>query len=146
MLCHDGCNPGSTTPIQSPSTVCIPQDHYPGKPQFRQLNLGTLYMAFHRQAANWGSLDWGVVDTALYNEAFTVRAKTIMRCSFCLSDNHISVECPYAPVEVKTPEAMLSLEEKMGRPPIQQSTQGPADPLVATVKICRLFNDPAGNQ
>ena len=26
-------------------------------------------MAFRKQAANRGSLDWGVVDTALYNEA-----------------------------------------------------------------------------
>ena len=43
-------------------------------------------MAFRRQAANWGSLDWGLVDTALYNEAFTGTAKTIMRCSFCHSD------------------------------------------------------------
>ena len=47
-------------------------------------------MAFRRQAANWGSLDWGFVDTALYNEAFTGRARTITRCSFCLSDTHSS--------------------------------------------------------
>ena len=38
----DGGNPGSATPRQSPSTVCVPQDHHPGKPQFRQLNLGIL--------------------------------------------------------------------------------------------------------
>ena len=68
---------------------------------------------------------------ALYNEAFTSRAKTIMRCSFCLFDTHISVECPYAPVEVKTPEARLSPQGKMGRPPIWQSTKGPAGPQVA---------------
>ena len=43
-------------------------------------------MAFHRQAANRGSLDWGLVDMALYNEAFTSRAKTIVQCSFCLSN------------------------------------------------------------
>ena len=76
-------------------------------------------MAFCRQA------DWGLVDTALYSEAF------IMRCSFCLSDTHISVECPYAPVEVKTPEARSPSEEKMGRPPIRKSTQGPAGHMFA---------------
>ena len=35
--------------------------------------------AYRRQAANRGSLDWGVVDAALYNEAFAGRAKIIPR-------------------------------------------------------------------
>ena len=96
--------------------------------------------------ANRGSLDWELVDMALYDEAFTSKAKTIMWCSFCLSDTHILVECPYAPVEVKTPEARLSPQGKMGHPPIWQSTQGPAGPQVAIVEICRLLNNPEGNQ
>ena len=33
--------------------------------------------AYRRQAANKGSLDWGVVDAALYNEAFAGHAKII---------------------------------------------------------------------
>ena len=41
-------------------------------------------MAYRRQAANRGSLDWGVVDTALYNEAFAGRAKIMCRCRYCL--------------------------------------------------------------
>ena len=53
-------------------------------------------MAFHRQAANRGSIDWGIVDAALYNEAFAGRAKQIPRCKYCLSDTHSSPECPYA--------------------------------------------------
>ena len=73
-------------------------------------------MAFCRQAANRGSLDWGFVDTALYNEAFTGRARTITRCSFCLSDTHSSVEIPYAPAEVKTPEARAVIGGKNGLP------------------------------
>ena len=32
-------------------------------------------MAYWRQAANQRSLDWGVVDQALYNEAFTGRTQ-----------------------------------------------------------------------
>ena len=103
-------------------------------------------MAFRRQAANRGSLDWGFVDTALYNEAFTGRARTITRCSFCLSDTHSSMECPYAPAEVKSPEARLSSEGRTGRLPVRQSAQGPAGPRVGMVEICRLFNSPAGNQ
>ena len=34
-------------------------------------------MAFRRQAANRGSLDWGLVNAALYNEAFAGHAKQI---------------------------------------------------------------------
>ena len=45
-------------------------------------------MAFRRQAANHGSLDWGHVDAALYNEAFAGRAKQIPRCRYCLADTH----------------------------------------------------------
>jgi hypothetical protein len=54
-------------------------------------------MAFRRQAANRGSLDWGIVDAALYNEAFAGRAKQIPRCKYCLADIHSSPECPHAP-------------------------------------------------
>ena len=49
-------------------------------------------MAFRRQAANQRSLDWGVIDSALYNEAFTGRAQLIPRCRFCLADTHDSRE------------------------------------------------------
>ena len=51
-------------------------------------------MAYRRQAANRGSLDWGIVDPALYNEAFAGRAKRIPRC---LADTHSSQECRHAP-------------------------------------------------
>ena len=51
-------------------------------------------MAFRRQAANRGSLDWGCVDPALYNEAFAGRAKLVPQCRYCLADSHASQECP----------------------------------------------------
>lgn len=38
-------------------------------------------VAYWTQAANQGSLDWGVIDTGLYNDAFAGRAKTIHRCT-----------------------------------------------------------------
>ena len=44
------------------------------------------HMAFRHQAAKRGSLDWGIVDAALYNEAFTGQAKQIPRCRYCLAD------------------------------------------------------------
>ena len=55
------------------------------------------------------------------------------------------VECPYAPAEVKAPQARLSSEGRTGRLPVRQSAQGPAGPRVGMVEICRLFNNPAGN-
>ena len=86
-------------------------------------------MAFRKQAANRGSLDWGVVDTALYNEAFTGRAKVLARCSYCLADTHTSQECPYFPPEVKPLEAKSWTEVRASRP---LTWQGPAGPRAAT--------------
>ena len=40
-------------------------------------------MAYRHQAANQRSLDWGVFDSTLYNEACTDRAQLIPRCRFC---------------------------------------------------------------
>ena len=56
-------------------------------------------MAYRRQAANQHSLDWATIDTALYNEGFTRRARAIPHCRFCLVDSHESQDCFYAPEE-----------------------------------------------
>ena len=53
--------------------------------------------AYRRQAANSRSLDWGIVDSALFSEAFTGRAKQIPRCQYCLAETHRSNECQYGP-------------------------------------------------
>lgn len=50
----------------------------------------------YHQATNQGSLDWGIVDTALYNEALTGWARLNPRCCYCLSDTHSSTNCPQA--------------------------------------------------
>ena len=47
----------------------------------------------------------------------------------------------YAPVEMKIPEVRLSPEGKMATLLFALPR-----PLLATVEICRLFNNPAGNQ
>ena len=52
--------------------------------------------SYRRKAANTKSLDWGIKDNDLYNETFTGRAKTISRCSTCLSEMHTMSECPQA--------------------------------------------------
>ena len=53
--------------------------------------------AYHRKAAATKSLDWSQVDLTLYNETFTSRIKSVIRCFHCLSDLHSSQECPYIP-------------------------------------------------
>ena len=42
-------------------------------------------------------LNWSVQHTALYNEAFTGRARTIPRCTHYLSENHAVGDCPDRP-------------------------------------------------
>ena len=98
-------------------------------------------MAFRRQAANRGSLDWGLFDAALYNEAFAGRAKQIPRCRYCLADTHSSQECLHAPAEPQTgPISAESRPVRSGRP------AGPAGRAGAGVDICRLYNSPGGSR
>ena len=49
---------------------------------------------YRRRAAAVKSLNWANIDSALYNEAFTGRARAIPRCRVCLSENHREAECP----------------------------------------------------
>ena len=49
---------------------------------------------YRRRAAATKSLEWAKIDSALYNEAFTGRARSIPRCQFCLSETHGEAECP----------------------------------------------------
>ena len=104
-------------------------------------------MAYRRQAANQGSLDWGTVDTALYNEAFTGRARAIARCCYCLTDTHSSPECPYAPADSRPPETRQFTDARTatGRSTARSAPPGSQAPRTTTVEICRLFNSPAGN-
>ena len=88
-------------------------------------------MAYRRQAANQRSLDWGIIDTALYNEAFTGRAKLIPRCRYCLADSHESRECSFAPDD----------QEPSGR----QAPSSRYRMAQAGVELCQLFNKAAGN-
>ena len=79
-------------------------------------------------------LDWGVVDPVLYNEAFTGRAKIILRCRYCLVDSHDTKECCFAPEEGHSSVARTVLPA-MSRDPHYQGS----------VPICQLFNKPSGN-
>ena len=105
---------------------------------FKSSAWATYDMAYRRQAANVGSLDWGVVDAALYSEAFAGRAKAIPRCRYCLADTHASSDCPHAPVEP-------AVENRPSRGGLQVARQPGRPPSASTlVELCRLFNSPGG--
>ena len=52
---------------------------------------------YRREALARGDLNWSVLDSHLYNEAFTGRAKAIPRCQHCLSEAHVSAACLFDP-------------------------------------------------
>ena len=56
----------------------------------------TYDIAYRRKAAASKSLDWSQVDFTLYNETFTSRAKSVVRCGNCSSESQLSQECSYA--------------------------------------------------
>ena len=84
--------------------------------------------AFRRQAAVHGSFDWGVIDTTLYNEAFTGRARIRSRCPHCLADTHNARSCPLAPEE---------WQPQRQKPDTPTHTGG--------ISLCGLFNSTKGN-
>ena len=61
---------------------------------------GTVWVAYNRQyrweALAGKCLNWSRVNPHLYSEAFTGRAKKILRCHQCLSDTHTLSACPLA--------------------------------------------------
>ena len=98
-------------------------------------------MAYRRQAANRGSLDWGYVDPALYNEAFAGRAKLLSRCRYCLADTHNSTECPSAPAGSPTGTT------EAGPAPHRRTAGGTSSrDRSASVEICRLYNAVGGSR
>ena len=55
-------------------------------------------ICYRRKAARCRDLHWSRVDSALYHEAFTGRARSVPRCSLCLSPHYSSGQCAFAPV------------------------------------------------
>ena len=92
-------------------------------------------VAFQRQAAATHSLNLGTVDSTLYNEAFTGRARLTTRCKYCLGDSHGSFECIYAPPPSNAP----GLPGSQPRPGLPRSGAGGPE-------LCLKFNKPEGNR
>ena len=90
--------------------------------------------AFRRRAGNCGSLEWGIIDPALYNETFTGRARNIKRCNYCVVDTHSIDECPYAPKGWA--DSSPSETRQRGT---QRTVRGGPGPRPDAVEICRLY-------
>ena len=91
-------------------------------------------MTFRRTAANQGSLEWGVPNPGLYNDAFTGAVRSRANCFYCL-DAHASEDCPEAP-DAHPPAVRQSVEQKQGRPAPRQAPN--------VVEVCRQFNGVRG--
>ena len=88
--------------------------------------------AYRRKAAATKSLNLSQVDFTLYNETFTGREKSVVRCYHCSSDLHSLQECPYAP----TGSSIFSASTSSGT--LRHSR--------LSVSVCGNFNSSTGNQ
>lgn len=93
---------------------------------------------FRRRAAATKSLSWGEIDSALYNESFTGRARCITRCRSCLSDSHIEANCPERTWSSSGQSSAYGHPNWMpqGRPP----PRGELSSWPQLAEICQLFN------
>ena len=97
---------------------------------------------YRRRAALTKDLNWSMQHTALYNEAFTGRARTIPRCGHCLSENHALADCPDLP-QGPPPHPHPAPSHVIGPSP---STSAPrarvttAPTQAPSAEYCRLFN------
>ena len=74
-------------------------------------------------------------DPRLYSEAFTGRAKSIPRCTYCLQDDHPTQRCPQNPDQPWT--AWFSGNAPLQGPPGMQNTRPSSRP----VEFCRRYNE-----
>ena len=130
MLCLPGGNSGGAVPGKDTPFMAYLRTITRASRNFDGTAWASYDMAYRRQAANQRSLDWGIIDSALYNEAFMGQARLISRYRFCLADSHNSRECSFG-LEERSPPA---------RAPYTSTHRDQK-----SVQICQLFNKPGGN-
>ena len=103
---------------------------------------------FRREALSRRDLNLSTTDPRLYSEAFTGRAKSIPRCTYCLQDDHPAQRCPQNPdqpwtawvshgrdhQEYRTPSLLAAPWNSAGA-----TTRGVADLLHAVMGIAAEF-------
>lgn len=115
--------------------------------QFEGLSWYKYDRAYRRQAATLKSLQWSKTDSTLFNMAFTGKAKKMLYCEFCFSNNHASNQCPESAYQNPMFTA-LSMQSFIQSPFAQQHNnmvqQAPAGMQRQTRPICGLFNSKRG--
>ena len=86
---------------------------------------------FRREALARRDLNWSVPDSRLYQEAFTGRARSLARCSYCLADDHSSTQCSRNPNRPAFPPWLPDLWQ-FQPPPLTQA---------ASQETCRRYNE-----
>ena len=92
---------------------------------------------YRREALARKDLNWSITDPRLYNEAFTGRAWSIARCSYCLQDDHSAAQCPRnpnRPIFGWFPDPSLWPAQ-----PVHASPPTPS--CSSTSEICRRYNE-----
>ena len=86
----------------------------------------------------------GTINTTVYNDAFTERAKEMVWCPYCLANTRISTDCPNALTGVvpstETPVSVSSDAHSGCRGVGQQNRE-----WTGSIDICCLFNAPGGS-
>ena len=91
--------------------------------------------AYRRQIAQTKELRWSRLNPTLYSLCFAGKARRHVVCSFCLSDNHSSDQCPENPSLLSA--AFTSYHTQPGPAPILSG-------VPKLEKLCNLFNAKEG--
>ena len=95
---------------------------------------------YRREALAQKDLNWSIPNPRLYNEAFTGRARSIPRCSYCLQEDHVAQYCPRNPNRPWLgwlPDPFHGHPTAMTNPlPLPAQVHNPT-----SLEVCRRFNE-----
>lgn len=104
---------------------------------------------YRRKAAISQSFDWSDIDSGLYSECFTGRARVRPTCRICLSESHLDRSCP---LNLTTPpnQGQSYRYYQTGSRPWNGTVGGGArlkqDKAPLDLELCGLFNRHTGNE
>ena len=99
---------------------------------------------YRRQVAITKDTRWGRVDTTLYSKCFAGKARRRAMCIHCLSDNHLSSECPENPRNASWPWS--TQQPLLENPSSSASSRSQWDQPVEKKGTCNLFNAMEGSK
>ena len=147
MLLCNGCRHASKYPEQAPQLFAYNKTIVKASQTFENPAWVSYDIQFRRKAALTGSFAWGTIDTALYNETFTGRARVRPHCRLCYSEAHSERACPLVST-VTTPNNHnnTNTNNNTGYSGHGNRTQqaslryGSRPPTHRAVELCGLFN------